>query len=591
MTMQASGVPFFYWPYLSGDTGETPLRGIAAGYGNKEGGVMRTSWDLFSLTNTKKPDGVDLTGDIDFRGIHGPAVGENLTYDRPEAFGKLDSYFLPHDTGDNQIDNRETISFDGEPRGYALWRHRQILPDHWELSAEAAYVSDPTFLEQYFSTEAESSKPYETSLYLKRQEEDTSFSLLASYNLNEFMAQTPALQAPGYFVDRLPEADYSMIGTSLWKDRLTYFGESRAGMVRIQVGTDAPSARGFTDQQSLAVFGIPAEETFAQAFGAKNVPTDARFRFDTRHEIDAPTKMGFLDVVPYVGGRFTGYSSDFEAFNGTDDTSRFWGTVGVRLSTEFSRSYDSVDSSLLDVHRLRHIIQPNGDFFLSGSTINSEELPIYDPDVEAIYSGPGAKFGLRNILQTQRGGEGQTRSVDWLVVNTDILLMQQQAQNSPIARWVDFRPEDSFGGDHFHADVMWMVSDTLAAIGELTESLYDGSVEQWRVGGTLQHSPVLTSFMDYTEIQALGSRHLSAGFNYKITTKYTLGVAYSIDLGHNEDQTIDLTLTRKLSRWKLVLLAHFDALNDENSFGVVLIPDGATYHRLTDPLATSLLGQ
>src|SRR5262249_8115121 len=156
---------------------------------------------------------------------------------------------------------------------------------------------------------------------------------------------------------------------------------------------------------------------------------------------------------------------------------------------------------LFDVHRIRHIIEPNAQLFLTGSTVQSEGLPVYDPDVEAINDGPGARIGLRNTFQTQRGTAGQWRSVDWLGVNTDLIFMpldhtllrdslynreralaglpRQPGIDSvnPIPRFIDFRPEDSIGGNHFYSNAMWMLSDTLAAVGEITESLDNGTVD------------------------------------------------------------------------------------------------------------------
>ncbi len=288
-------------------------------------------------------------------------------------------------------------------------------------------------------------------------------------------------------------------------------------------------------------------------------------------------------------GRFTGYDQDFESYDGNDDSTRQWGSIGARIDTQFNRTYDWAESQLFDIHRIRHIIEPNLTLFESGSSIHSSELPIYDPDVEDIQDGPGAKLGLRNIFQTQRGGPGQWRSEDWLVIDTD-LNFQGNANaitDNELARFIDYRPEDSIGGDNFHSDARWMVSDTLAAIGEITEdlntgevveplpeyrggviqkviSLNTGYIEQWRVGGVLQHSPVLTSFLSFTDIHTLDSRQVAWGFNYQLTAKYQLGFTHTIDVGHTNSQDLNVTLTRKIPGWRVVVLAHYDPLDDDH---------------------------
>ena len=90
-----------------------------------------------------------------------------------------------------------TVDFEGEARGYELWRHRQILPDHWELSLEASYVSDPLFLEQYFSGEAYSGKPYETSIYAKHQVDDSAVHVPGPPRPDRFPAATVATTVAG----------------------------------------------------------------------------------------------------------------------------------------------------------------------------------------------------------------------------------------------------------------------------------------------------------------------------------------------------------------------------------------------------------
>src|SRR5690606_10498775 len=98
------------------------------------------------------------------------------------------------------------------------------LRDNWELSLQLGYVSDPTFLEEFFRSEADAGKPYETSFYLKKQQEETAFTLLAQYDLNDFTPQLTTLQAPGYTVDKSPELAWRQLGTAIFGNRLTYFG-------------------------------------------------------------------------------------------------------------------------------------------------------------------------------------------------------------------------------------------------------------------------------------------------------------------------------------------------------------------------------
>lgn len=574
-TLRVGDVPVFYWPYVAGDAQDIPLRSVGVDYSSDTGVNVTTRWDLFALAGKQRPDGVDASVNFDYRGDHGPATGINLDYDRESMFGSLESYLLFADNGEDRIGSRNDIEHDNETRGYFQLQHRQRIANDWELSLEAAYVSDETFLEEFFRTEAYEAKPYETSLYLKKQQDDWAVDLLVAGNLNDFTPQLSTLQAPGYTVDKLPELGYYRVGTELWDGRLTWFSENRASRMRMQFGDDNLSDRGFSNAAAMEIFGIGANTSFRDAANIAGLPDDTVNRFDTRQEISAPLKMGVFDITPYAAVRFTGYDDDFAPYSGNDDQARLWSSVGTRVHTQFSREYANVESQLFDLHRIRHIVEPSANFFLMTSTFDPDDLPVFDQDVEGISEGGGVRLGLRNTLQTQRGGQGRWRSVDWITLDTDLVLRSDDSDvNQNLARFYDYRPEYSTGGDHFYTQLMWMVSDTLGITGELTYNLEDDTTAQWRIGGTLQHSPRLTSFANYREIDVLGSRLLTYGFTYDLTTKYTVSFAHRLDFSENDSRNIDVWLERKLPRWRLRLVASFDEVDDEQTVGIVLVPQG-----------------
>ena len=567
-------LPVFYWPRLAGEVQSLPIRRLTGTYSSNNGPLVHSKWDMFALAGKEKPAGVDLSGDLDFLGEHGPAVGAEFDYDRPDMKGELEGYVVVQDDGDDEISGRNAIDHDGDTRGYVKGQHRQYLNDGWELSAELAFVSDETFLEEFFRSEAESAKPYETSLYLKKQERDWAVTLLTRYDLNDFTAQTTTLQAPGYNVDKLPEAGYWRIGTGLWDDRLTYYSQNHATRMRIRPGEESPGDRGFNAAMSAMLFGTGPAVPFDMAPGTAAIDSGNVGRFDSRHELQAPLKVSFLNVVPYVTGRVTAYDDDtFSAMD--EDNIRYWGAAGTRVHTQFSRTFDKAASSLLDVHRLRHVVEPSVDVFASDTSLDGTDLAVFDPDVEGINQGWGAIFGLRNTLQTQRGGQGRWRTVDWLVLDTRLAYRgDEEPHGMVIPRYYGYRPEYSLGGDHANGELMWMVSDTLAAVAELTYDLDADVTSQWRVGMSLDHSPQLTLHADFTELDILSSRLLSYGFDYRMTTKYTVRFDHRLDLSTSGDRSIDVALIRQLPRWKLVVLARIDELDDEETIGIVLIPDG-----------------
>lgn len=573
-TLRVKDTPFFLWPYMEGELADIPLKRVKAGYDSNNGPEIETVWDVFALAGRKAPEGVELLGKVDWLGDHGGGVGAELEYGLSNMFGQAEAYLLLNDDGTDEIGGRRDIEQDGGTRGYYKWQHRQFLENGSELSLESAYVSDVTYLEEFFRDEAYESKQYETSLYWKMQEGDQALTFLTRYDLNDFTPQLTTLQTPGYTVDKAPEVAYYRTGTSFWEDKLTWFSENRAGFVRARPGEDTPFDRGFGNPASMALFGIPNTTAFDDALFASGVPDEWVFRADSRQEVNMPLQVGDFTVVPYAVGRITAYDENFSAYAGEDEKVRLWGSLGTRISTELSNTYDT-QNHVLDVDGIRHIIEPSVDVFYSGANIDSEDLPVYDYDVESLQEGEGVRLGLTNTLQTHRGSGKQQRVVDWVTLRTDLVLNNSDDDvDDEIARFFDYRPEYSTGGDHLYTELLWMVTDTLGLAGELTHSLEHDRVVQWRAGGTLQHSPRLSSFVRYDEIDLLDSKLLTYGFTYVLTVKYEMGFRQRIDFARDESQGVDLWLERRVPKWRVRLTASVDEIDDAQTIGIVLIPEG-----------------
>ena len=57
------------------------------------------------------------------------------------------------------------------------WRHRQNLPDGWQVTAKLGLITDRNFLEQYYEKEWDEWIDRVTSLELKRTWEDQSLGI------------------------------------------------------------------------------------------------------------------------------------------------------------------------------------------------------------------------------------------------------------------------------------------------------------------------------------------------------------------------------------------------------------------------------
>lgn len=583
--LQANGQSLFYWPSMKGDTTQVPLRSLKAGYSKRYGGILETRFDLFTLANADKKEGVDGELLFDTYTKRGVGIGIELDYDVPQAFGDIEAYFL-YDQGKDEPGGRQPLDPETENRGRVHIQHRHYLPDDWELSLQLAWLSDPTFLEEFYRRETNAAQEYETSIYLKKQNEDEAFTFYARQDLIDFIPQNTTRQSSGNGIlsnganigtttQKLPEIEYYRIATPFWDNRLTWYSENRASAMRLDFPRTNAAELGFSPAESIALFGIASGTNFDTALRGAGLDQETRYRLDSRQEIQAPLKMGTIDVVPFVAMRATVYDDDFGAYAGEMDNQRFWGAAGVRFHTQFSRTYNDFDNRLFDLNRIRHIIEPHVSLMYAETDIDQETLPVYDYDVESIAAGYITRFGVRQTFQTQRGTGNRLRSVDFLTIDTDFVISDDATvQESAIARYVDYRPEFSLYGDHFFSQVAWQVSDSLSVVSNFNHSFETEKLERWNTGFTLQHNPRLSSFIQVRSVRVVEYRVVRYGVDYLLTPKYHAELSQSVDLKRSRSRDLTLTLTRRMPKWLLFLVFNHDSIDNDTSVGIALSPEG-----------------
>ncbi|WP_432797488.1 hypothetical protein [Poriferisphaera sp. WC338] len=584
-TFKIGQTPVAYFPFVAGENFEIPIREVRGGFNSRWGPFIETDWDMFSLFGREKPEGVEATGKIGWLGQHNGSLGFDLNYDIEDIkmYGDLRSYLIPLDGGEDELgEGRFDVNRSGDTRGFVNWKHFQKLDYGVDLALGAQWVSDNTFLEEFFYPEADEVKPYELSAYLKKQDRDGWIaSGLGRTNPNSFTQQLTVLQFPGYVVDKVPELKIQTTPFVLFGDKVNWYSDSSATILRVRAGTDTPASRGFEPGSSLEVFGFNTDLTFKSQVEARGIPVDLVGRLDTRHELDIALKSGIFNISPYVSGRVTAYDQSFEDFNdfeaprGSQDQIRFWGMAGVRIDTEFAKTLSLKRDRLWNINGIRHVVEPYVNAYAIGTTLSSRELPLFDYDVERLDEGFGLALGLRNTLKTKRGGPGRERDVDWISLETRYVFKWDEAfPNVEIPEYYNYRPEFSVGGDQFYGELLWMVSDNVAITGELTWAEAQNEVVQWRVGGTLNHTPRLTSFLRYEALPVLSSRNITYGFTYRLTTKYNVSFLQRFDFEDDRSRVVQVVVDRKLPRWTLRVTASIDTVDQENNFNVVIIPDG-----------------
>jgi hypothetical protein len=581
VTVRAGGVPIFYWPRYSGDPAMMPIRDLRVENRSGSGVAVKATFNAYSLLGLKKPadSRFDLMTDYYFE--RGPALGTRLGWNNPDSRGGLMAYMVPTDTGTDLLKPGTKIDRDDEFRGAIAGDQRWQLDDAWSVFLEGSYISDETFIDAFFEDQGETRREFTNRIRADRTERNTQFSLEGKGTFNDFIANEWLLQSQGYSVSKLPEATYTRQADDLLNEThpglLSYWSEYRVGALQLAFDEIDPAKRGFgSTALSQRAFGLDPTQSYGDRFRALGLSEDTVYRADTRQEVSLNAEIGRVRVQPFVQGRLTAYDNSFEQYSpDEDDSTRLQGAAGIRASTSFERIYDGVDSSLLDVHRLRHIIEPNMTVWHSGTTVNSASLPVYDPTVEALADGTIMRFGATQTLQTQRGTPGRWHNTDLVVLNTDFVVSSGNAERTtPIGRIFDYRPEYANPGNYFVGDVVYRITDATALTGSTVFDFDDSQQAMSTAGVIIQHAPEFSTFGDVRFINELDSTYLNMGASYEFTTKYTATIAAAYDLDLGGFQTTDFEIRRKFASMLFGVNLGFNDITGETSFGFVLRPYG-----------------
>ncbi|MFQ5806724.1 MAG: LPS assembly protein LptD [Phycisphaerae bacterium] len=539
-TLNVENVPILWWPYAKGDfeTSETLIRRFRTGYSDDFGVSVETAWYLFNLLGLPQPPGFDATFRLDYFSERGPAVGIDGDYEREDYFGLLRNYYIYDEGEDNLGPLRDNVP-DDKNRGRVLWRHRHYLPNDWEATLEIAYASDPGFLEEYEKSEWFEGKEQETVLYLKRARDTEAISLLANWRLLDFVTQT----------EHLPDLTYRRIGDT-WLDPVVLYHESRVGAVRFR-----PDDRRFFDERRFNNDGL----------------TDVTFRTDLREEAELPIKLPGLNIVPFATGRGTYW--DGQPL-GSGGLWRGLGVYGIRGGAYLSRVYDNIQSKLFDIDRIRHIIRPHFVAWWAHSNARSTIITPFDEGIETIDDFYGAMFGVRQVWQTKRGGEGRQRTVDLLTFDLEAGFFgdRQDERSNGYANLI--RPEDSRTRNYVSGDLIYRVSDTTSVLYEFNLDVNDWSFDRHNVSVAIERLPRLAYIFGWRHAGDIDLDLAGGGYNYKLSEKHITAFRLWYDMDRGELGEIAVAYVRKLPRWYFAVNFEVNEVFDDFTLSVSLWPEG-----------------
>ncbi|MFI5381741.1 MAG: hypothetical protein ACHRHE_20785, partial [Tepidisphaerales bacterium] len=592
VTFDLWGLPVFYMPVAAGSVDQNnALRHIEAVGSGTFGIGVRSDWGLFETLGQVPPKGTDISFHQDYLSKRGPATGvdaryvggwiDNNTLDPTSYSGDFHSYIVEDSGIDKLGSQRVDVQPDNELRGHFYWRHNHFVDD-WQIQITGGYISDPTFMEEWFNRSFRDGPPQDTAFYAKHQQNSEAFTFLVSLQPMEFTTSAGGYQEMAE-VEKLPEIGYYRIGDSIFDDTMTFFSANSLSALQFK-----------NNRKSLADLGFARADVGYQSpglpsYGQTGTPEDTTYRGDFRQEIDWPFSLWRFKTVPYVIGRYSAWSESVEG----GSTDRLYVGGGVRLTTAFWKVDDSAQSDLFDIHRVRHVMEPMINVYGATSSKDASQLLIYDEPIENTHDIGAVQVALNNRWQTKRGGPGNWRSDDFFTLNLEGNFFFNQPQDKEIQP-TDFRglyfvsnPESSIPRNAFNVEYEWRISDNVAIPGLVQYNIDNNMLATASIGLNVKQDDRVSYY--------LGLRHIGINIQqvvngntftfdnqdlvifasqYQLTTNYRLGLAASYDLAQSRTDSAVVSFARRFDRFFVEVAFRVDAFQNDNAVFFNLWPEG-----------------
>jgi len=568
-TLRMGGLPVFYWPHYSGEANDIPLHKVKFGYKKTFGSFLETEWDLFTLLGVQQPKGLKADLRLDGYKARGAGVGLDIGYAFGNHDGDLDLYFLS-DAGMQKTSSGVEMDVPDHQRGYMLWENQTTLSDHWSLQTQLSYISDPTLMSVWRQSEYKNRREYETSIYAKYQKENWAFTAFASHDLNKFISISWLLASRQYAVEKAPELGLFRYADDIFNGAVTWSSETRITRERMRFQDGTPVSNGLKRR----AFPMPGggflgnNQPFTDLFAARGLTEGFKNRLTTRHEFTAPFSVGAFKFAPFASMQADVRIGDDDAAANEKDT-KWFSTVGLRASTQVQRIYNDIDNGILDLHRLRHVIEPYMTLWYGSGSVDPMSIEQYNALVDNVSTGTAAWLGVKNTLQTWRGGPGRWYEVDWLTVDVSLLAAgSDSTRRYDVPQFFSWRPEYSSLEDSVMANSIWQISDGVALLGNGTWLTDNGRMVRGSVGAELDHGKDVRTFVEYRELANSDDQFLAVDLQYKLSRRYSFNASPTWNMKEDDLQALRLNLTRHYPDFDLVGQVTHNSIKDETQYGL-----------------------
>jgi len=387
-------VPLPNASFFTGDQNNIPLRGVTAGYSNRQGfeGTIEFGGSLSGLGPvnewlTGRP-AYEFSGDwrldlgwIEARGF--PIEGE-LNYNTDNLYHGYFRGFYLDDQGQNirEIRNNVDGSLITNTNRRLLWSENRIYSsEHSSLDLTLFDASDAAVLSEFFPREYREHEEPETSLVYTHGNENRLLTATVRANATGFSYRDDRALADR-FREELPLVTFD------------WFSEPILEL-------DEDTSVLLTSSGSAGYLRTDFDSTL-------NLPDQDTFRVDEEIELSVPFHVGPIGIRPFVAARATYYDS---TINGVNDT-RWAFSAGAEAATWMAKSWSWLDDGGTR-QALRHVITPRiilrDRFYVTGQPADYFQFD----EVDAIDAGSLVRVELLQRIQ-RREGSGEHEQVVWL---------------------------------------------------------------------------------------------------------------------------------------------------------------------------------
>jgi hypothetical protein len=568
VTARYGSTPFFKWPRMVTNFArpDIPLSRLSVGNDSDFGTTVETRWKMARLLGIKDPTWKDSQLAVDYFSDRGVGAGVENEYATDDSRGSLIGYVMTDRGEDDLGRTRKNIEPDNDVRGRFSFRHRQYLPDDWQLTVEVGYLSDRNFLESMYRNEFNTGKEEETLVHLKKIWDNQAFSILGKIRINDFETTT----------EELPSIEYHRTGQSFWDHRLTWYSDTQVARFRDRFDEDA--VRGPQDTSDFYTFGT------------------------TRNEVDLPLMWETVKFVPFAAGSYGyednyGFDRDISGRVIESEDQPVLGETGVRASTIFWKDDPYYRSTLFDLKGMRHILTPYA------------ETVLYEANDDAVDMRDVIHAGLLQRWQTHRGSEQNLRTLDWMRLDIETTWVDDEADD-PIGKPRTYGPanfiyndpsiplllrrDDNFFGqvrDTLNTEYTWRVSDTFTLLSDLNYDIDSGQLQQLDAGVSRYVYPNVSYYVGSRYLRPViipvdknsdgvvdfyekGSNSFVGAVTYRLSPRYVATFSQEYNFDYGKSIRSDLALVRQYHRMFYAMSFSLDESLDRSSVMFSIWPQG-----------------